>query len=370
MDDTLLPLETAWMQRRLAAWFNAAARELPWRGTRDLYRIWVSEIMLQQTTVATVKEHFRRFTALFPDVAALAAAEENAVLRAWEGLGYYRRARNMHAAAKAITAEHGGEFPEDPRAVAALPGIGRYTLGAILSIGRDARLPILEANTVRVWTRLLAIRESPTRSDIQKRLWRAAEEFLPQRGAGAFNQSLMELGALVCKPREPDCQACPLAQRCPTHAGNLWETIPAPTKKIAFTAVSEAAIVIRFNNEILLRRRGDNERWAGMWDFPRFEWNDSSTGRRQLLAQTKRLTGQPCDELRELGRIKHTVTRYRIELTGFLADSRKLAPFPRSEELRWFKRDDLADAALHVTGRKLLALALAQEGSNHGKRQS
>lgn len=191
--------------RRLLAWFRRSARTLPWRGTRDPYRIWVSEIMLQQTQVVTVVAYYQRFLARFGDVYSLAAAPEVEVLRHWEGLGYYRRARQMHQAAQLVVERHDGQLPRDSHSLRALPGIGRYTAGAILSIAHDAGEPILEANTIRLLSRLAAYREDPTRGAGQKFLWSLAEQLLPRRQAGLFNQALMELGATICTPRAPRC---------------------------------------------------------------------------------------------------------------------------------------------------------------------
>ena len=188
-------------RRRLARWYDGHARDLPWRRQNDAYSVWVSEIMLQQTQVATVCGYFTRFMAALPTIAALAEADERHVLRLWEGLGYYRRARQLHEAAQRIVAEHGGQFPRDLDAVRRLPGIGRYTAGAILSIAFDARAPILEANTTRLLARLLAYRGDPASAPGQRLLWAMAEAVLPAREAGRFNQALMELGSQVCSVR-------------------------------------------------------------------------------------------------------------------------------------------------------------------------
>ena len=208
--------------------------------------------MLQQTQVATVRAYFERFMATLPTLAALAAAEEDQVLRLWEGLGYYRRARQLHRAAKNVVAEHAGRFPRDPAAVRRLPGIGRYTAGAILSIAFDAAEPILEANTVRLLSRLLALRGDPSRAAEQQVLWEAAESLLPRRGAGTFNQALMELGSRVCQPRNPDCPRCPVAMLCPTHHAGLQDRIPARRRKPATEAVREAAVIVRRRGRVLL----------------------------------------------------------------------------------------------------------------------
>src|SRR3954469_3882474 len=201
------------LRRRLLSWFDRHRRDLPWRRDRDPYRIWVSEVMLQQTTVAAVVPYFERFLRAFPTLADLAAADEQAVLRLWEGLGYYRRARDLHRPAGALRARAAGRFPDDPEALRGLPGLGRYTLNAVLSQAFDRRLPILEANSQRVLSRLFGRAEDPRQGPARRRLWQAAAELLPARRVGAFNQALMELGALVCTPAAPRCPDCPLAAR-------------------------------------------------------------------------------------------------------------------------------------------------------------
>ena len=202
------------LRRSLLSWFERCHRDLPWRRNRDPYAIWVSEIMLQQTQVATVIPFFKRFLETFPTLADLAAAKEEQVLRLWEGLGYYRRARDLHRAARQMVAEHGGQIPQEPAILRTLPGIGRYTVGAILSQAFDRRLPILEANSQRVLCRLFGRREDPRRGPARRWLWEMAETLLPTRRVGAFNQALMELGALVCTPAAPQCAVCPVAVLC------------------------------------------------------------------------------------------------------------------------------------------------------------
>ena len=235
----LLP-DSAWLRsfrRRLLAWFDQNARVLPWRRSRDPYAVWLSEIMLQQTQVATVIGYFDRFLARFPTIEALARADEHEVLRLWEGLGYYRRARQLHRAARIIVAEHGGRFPRDPSIVRRLPGIGRYTAGAILSIAFDAREPILEANTLRLLSRLLCYDGDPRSPDGQRLLWAMAEALLPRRGSGRLNQALMELGSEVCTARSPRCEQCPVAPAVPRE--------PAGTASGDSAAEGEAAHRVR-----------------------------------------------------------------------------------------------------------------------------
>ena len=240
-------------RRRLLAWYRRAARQLPWRQTRDPYAIWVSEVMLQQTQVATVQEYFVRFMDRFPDVAVLARADQASVLRVWEGLGYYRRARHLHQAAQQIVHGHGGQLPRDIHSLRRLPGIGRYTAGAILSMAFDAREPILEANSIRVLTRLLAFQQDPGRPAAQHMLWSFAGSLLPKKDVGSYNQALMELGSRICTPRKPLCDDCPVALQCAGHRLQLQDRLPAAKKTVAYQEVHEVAVVIRRRGRVARR---------------------------------------------------------------------------------------------------------------------
>src|SRR3954454_12588148 len=287
---------SAWrrsLSKKLLVWFQQHACDLPWRQTRDLYAIWISEIMLQQTQVATVVPYFQRFLARFPDVTALAAADEHEVLKLWEGLGYYRRARQLHAAARKITSDHNGQFPTSMDAVRSLPGIGRYTAGAILSIGLDQRLPILEANTIRLLSRLTAYRGDVNSGAGRQRLWKIAEAILPKHECGAFNQALMEVGSVICTPRSPACSECPVVALCGAHRNQLVVKIPRPAKSKNYENVTEIAVIIRRGISVLLRQCRPGERWAGLWDFPRFAAaGESNTALdRQIAKRVRDLVG-------------------------------------------------------------------------------
>jgi A/G-specific adenine glycosylase len=343
-------------RRRLLTWFRRHARDLPWRRSRDPYYVWVSEIMLQQTQVATVVDYFRRFTAEFPTIDALAAADEQDVLRRWEGLGYYRRARNLHRAAALLAGEHAGRFPQDMEIARRLPGIGRYTAGAILSIAFDQPQPILEANTIRLHSRLLAYPGPTHTGDAQQLLWQLAAALLPRRGAGELNQALMELGATVCLPRQPRCEACPVASLCPTFQQGLQAEIPAARPKPRVEYVREAAVVVRRGGSVLLIKRGDGERWAGLWDFPRFQVSADSDVElnAELRAGVYALTGVSVEHQCKLGTIKHGVTRFRIALECHEARclSRGISN-GRAAQLRWVKPAELACIPLSVPARRL-----------------
>lgn len=357
--------DTAWrrrLTRRLLAWYRRHQRVLPWRSSQNPYRVWISEIMLQQTQVATVVPYFERFLRAFPDVQTLAAADEHAVFRHWEGLGYYRRARQMHRAAQVICAEHGGKFPRTLEEVLKLPGVGRYTAGAIVSIAFDQRAPILEANTVRLYSRLLAFRDETTSSAGQKLLWQFAEDLLPTNNCGSFNQALMELGSQVCTPRAPRCELCPLQAECAAFQAGCQEQVPQPKAKVAFEAVNEASVVVYRSGRVLLRRRESGERWAGLWDFVRFavEARPSHEHVDELLRKTRQHSGLAVSEPRHLMTLKHGVTRFRITLDCFAATCAKGPARLTSGEWQWVVPKDLATFPLSVTGRKLARLLSAE----------
>lgn len=344
-------------RRRLLAWFTKHKRDLPWRKSQDPYRIWASEVMLQQTTVKMAEPHFVRFLKAFPTVNHLAAADESQVLRMWEGLGYYRRARAMHAAAKQIVAEHDAKLPRDVATLQTLPGIGRYTAGAIASMAYDLRAPILETNTVRVLARLLAYPDDTTKSAGQKILWSAAEEVLPQSNIAHFNQAMMELGSLVCTPSNPNCDECPVMTLCGAFAAGVQNEIPKLAAKQKITAVREASIVVRKNGQILVRQRGADERWAGMWDFPRFEITGEGPlfVRDEIITKLRTQTGITAKPGNLITTLKHGVTRYRITLDCYSAEyvSGRVGA---EKATRWVRPSELGELPLSVTARKLANL--------------
>ena len=360
--------EPAWVEAvrgRLTAWFAAEQRPLPWRADRDPYRILVSEMMLVQTTVAAVVPFFERFTREFPDFDALAGADEDRVLKAWEGLGYYRRARQLHAAAKAVVAEHGGRMPTDPAAVRALPGVGRYMAGAILSQAFDLPEPIVEANSRRVLARLLALTEDLATARAQARLWEAAAGLVPPTGAGDFNQALMELGALICTPRTPRCLLCPVEGFCEARRLGVEGDIPRPTPRPAPKEVAEACAVVVRGGRLLLVRRAGPGLWAGFWEFPTVHREGPDPAGRSagsplgLEGGVERLTGVPIAVAGLVTSLTYGVTRYRVRLDAFAATAlpgpAEPTPGPGMSAAGWFAIDDLAGLTFSAAGRKLVA---------------
>jgi len=273
--------------------------------------------MLQQTQVATVAKFFGPFLARFPSLRRLAAASEQDVFKAWEGMGYYRRARHLHQAVRLVMQCHGGQVPRDAREFGELPGVGRYICGAVLSQAYDERLPILEANSERVLCRLIGEREPPRSPVARRRLWRVATQLLPGRRCGDFNQALMELGAVLCRPSQPQCEVCPLASECRAKARRLQSRIPMRTTAPKRVHVREVAVVVWRRGRIFLCQRGDSGRWAGMWEFPRsFVAAGETPG-----SCAKRLAGQLQVQVECTARqtIKYTVTHHDISLWIFAA---------------------------------------------------
>ncbi len=341
-------------RRRLLSWFRKNARDLPWRDNKTPYRIWVSEIMLQQTQVATVIDYYQRFMKRFPTVEKLASAEQSEVLKLWEGLGYYRRARQMHAAAQIIADQWNGEFPTDIESVLSLPGIGRYSAGAILSISLDRRLPILEGNTIRLFARLLQMRSDPRTGQNQKILWRFSEQLIPQKNCGDFNQALMELGSKICRPKNPACSICPVRDSCPTRIKGLQNEIPFKSQKTKYEDVNEAVVLIERRGKYLVRKCGEGQRWAGLWDFPRFETKQSNPNL-ELSTRILELSGLSTELVSCQHQIKHAVTRFRITLDCFRAVqvSGRLKR-KKGCELVWQTKPELKQLPMSITGRKIV----------------
>jgi len=287
------------LQTRLLNWYAKNKRTLPWRGHPEAYAVWVSEIMLQQTRVETVIPYFEKWMRLFPTICALAKASERDVLNAWEGLGYYSRARNLHKAAIIVVQEHGGELPRELATLIKLPGIGRYTLGAIASIAYGMDEPALDGNLKRVYARLFDLSETIDSSASEKRLWNIARENLPKGKAGDFNQALMDLGATICIPKNPRCDACPLTGVCKSRENGTQELRPVRKPKKDVPHYIHAAGVIVNGSTVLLVQRPSKGLLGGMWEFP----NGS-------------VSGNPAKELTTVLRSEYSLTVQRKEAWG------------------------------------------------------
>ncbi|MCL4184284.1 MAG: A/G-specific adenine glycosylase, partial [Burkholderiaceae bacterium] len=261
---------------RLIEWQRRHGRhDLPWQDTRDAYRVWLSEVMLQQTQVGTVVPYYLRFVARFPDVAALAAADDGEVLSLWSGLGYYSRARNLHRCAREVVARHGGAFPDDPRCLAALPGIGRSTAAAIAVFAFGRRAAILDGNVRRVLCRHAGVRGFPGERAVENTLWRIAESELPQTGVEAYTQGLMDLGALLCTRTRPSCGACPIGADCRAYREGSVAELPTPRPRRRVPLRRCEMFVVRRGDEVLLERRPPSGIWGGLWSLPQSSPRDA-----------------------------------------------------------------------------------------------
>jgi A/G-specific adenine glycosylase len=351
------------VRERLVKWYAEARRELPWRADRDAYRILVSELMLVQTTVAAAIPYFERFLRRFPTIKALAEADEAAVLKAWEGLGYYRRARQLQAAARQVVSAHGGIIPDDPAAVRALPGVGRYIAGAVLSFAFDRPEPIVEANSQRVLARLLALRGELSAAASRERLWQAAARLVPARGAGTFNQAMIELGALVCTPRQPACLICPLATLCQARRLGLQDQVPRTAPKPPPLAVTEACAVILGQEKVLIVQRGPGRLWERFWEFPTIHLDGADPGGRSfgsavsLAEGVHRLTGIQAQIGPPIITIRFSVTNHRARLIAHRATARLATPRPGLGlvDARWVELTRLGDYPFSSAGRRLIA---------------
>lgn len=317
--EPIKPEKTRAIRRKLLAWYRRHQRQLPWRATKNQtpnpYFVLVSEAMLQQTQVATVIDYFERFIKAFATVEALAAANEQEVLKLWQGLGYYRRARNLHKAAQLIVSEHGGEVPRTVEVIATLPGVGRYTAGAIASIAYSQPAPILDGNVARVLARWFAIEACIDDTATKNELWRLAAELVPKTKPGDFNQAMMELGAMVCSPRGPACLTCPVRSECDANEQGVAESLPVRQKKVAQKVVQHHVLAIKRRGKYLFSQRPANGLWANMWELPTFEDMDAVPKERDVAKRIKLQTGLQLASLNKVNSMQHQTTHRKIQFT-------------------------------------------------------
>ena len=350
----------------LLTWFDQHARTMPWREEPSPYRVWVSEVMLQQTQIATVIPYFERFMARFPTVQSLAQASLDEVLKLWEGLGYYRRARHLHQAAQIITRTHGGAIPADEQALLALPGVGRYTAGAIRSIAFGLPAPILDGNVKRVLARVDDIEEPIDLSRTEKQLWARAAELVDPDHPGAFNQALMELGSLVCRPSQPACQACPVRHFCLAYERGVQHLRPVrrPRKKTPhFHVVAGVVWRPRHPEQFLIAKRPDDAMLGGLWEFPGGKQEPGETLSQALERELWEELGIQVSVGEKLTVVKHAFSHFRITLHAFHV--RHLSGTPRRlgvADWRWVTLQDVSTFAFAKTDQAIIA-ALSKERS-------
>jgi A/G-specific adenine glycosylase len=339
---------------RLIAWqLRHGRHDLPWQGTRDPYRIWVSEIMLQQTQVATVIGYFRRFLARFPAIADLAAAPEDEVLRLWSGLGYYGRARNLHRAARLIMERHGGAFPREFDAIAALPGIGRSTAAAIAAFAFGERRAILDGNVKRVLARRFGVEGYPGEPAVEKRLWALAEALLPKEGIETYTQALMDLGAAVCLRSSPRCTACPLQEDCVARQQNRQRELPGPRPRKTLPEKHTVMLILRHGPDVLLEKRPSAGLWGGLWSLPEIRPEDDP----EAVCLTR--FGLKTRRLPALAGLTHTFTHFQLRITPQPMAVQTLPHGIAEPGTLWLPLEESIEAAIPAPVRTLLKRVLS-----------
>jgi len=345
--------QRAALRRALLQWFDRERRDLPWRRTRDPYAIWVSEVMLQQTQVSTVIPYWHRFLERFPTVTSLAEASEDAVFSLWRGLGYYSRARNLHAAARTIVAEHEGQLPRTAEALGKLPGFGRYTAGAVASIAFGEAAPIVDGNVARVFSRLFAVEGAPGESSREKALWALAQTHVQGERPGDFNQSLMELGALVCRSEQPACLLCPLRDHCQALAKGRVGELPPPRVRAPRKHLHLVAAVWRSERGLLLGRRKSKGLFGGLWELP----NVPSLPGETPQAAMKRALGTGVRVGKRLGEVARTLTHRELRIELFEVHSQRQPRHPDYEQLQFVEADALESLGISAAMQKAIRAA-------------
>ncbi len=311
------------VRRRLLSWFEENRRALPWRETTDPYRIWVSEVMLQQTRVDAVVSYYERFTAVFPDLPSLARAGQQEVLRVWEGLGYYARARNLHRAAQIVVERFGAKVPEDAEALRSLPGIGAYIAAAVLSIAYGKPYAVVDGNVKRVLARLLTI-EAPVNRPASDAVFRAeAQRLLYRQDPGTFNQAVMELGALVCTPRKPACGRCPAAGYCRARRAGSVAMYPVREKKKPVPQYAIAVGVVYRKEKVLITRRKSEGLLGGLWEFPGGKIAEGESAEAACRREIAEETGLDVAVKERIARVRHAYTHFRIVMDVFRCRSER-----------------------------------------------
>ncbi len=336
-------------QHLLLSWFRRSARDLPWRRTKDPYKIWVSEIMLQQTQVVTVIPYYQKWIKRFPSVESLARAPLSEVMKYWAGLGYYRRVRMLHEGAKKIVKKYGGQVPNDVHALMKLPGIGRYTAGAIASIAFGISAPILDGNVIRILTRIFAIKKDIQKPETKRQLWELSSVLVPNKNPGAFNEAMMELGATVCLPENPSCGKCPVSKMCRAHLKGKETAYPVNSKDHRLEKLTNVALILIWDGKVLLQKQPAGGRWGGLWMFP--FWKDRQTMRTE--------TGLRDEDLKHLMTVRHGFTKYQIALKVFqMQDTRFKMRESKTQiqDTRYKildkKNNSLASGILHLESRR------------------
>lgn len=330
---------------------------LPWQNTRDAYRIWLSEIMLQQTQVVAVIPYYQRFLARFPDVASLASASAEEVMAHWSGLGYYSRARNLHRCAQRVVAEYGGMFPSDPELLADLPGIGRSTAAAIAAFAYGIRAAILDGNVKRVFCRVFGVEGFPSAKPVEDQLWQRAVALLPQNDVEAYTQGLMDLGATLCTRSRPACTTCPLAKNCVALATGRVDLLPARKPKKAIPEKSTTMLVITDQDQVLLEQRPDTGIWGGLLSLPEVDGLNDCDAHSSLFDKKVANAIAPFGMIASCERLQpfsHGFTHFKLHVAPYRIRLSKRLHMAGQGRHVWYRTDRLADAPLPAPVKKLL----------------
>lgn len=344
--------------QRLIAWYQKEKRDLPWRRQKDAYRVWVSEVMLQQTKVDTVIPYYTRFMERFPTLDSLSKATEEEVLKYWEGLGYYSRARNLHAAVKEVAATYGGIVPDEEERIRTLKGVGDYTTGAILSIAYDKPIPAVDGNVLRVISRIFAIERDIGKQSTRTEITELVRDLIPKHDPSSFNQALMELGALICIPRNPKCSICPVQALCVGKAEGKEKLLPMKLKKETKKDVFLTTVVYRIHDYVLIRQRQELL-LKNLWEFPSWEVAKGTKFDAEMLRESA-LTQHGMDVLQfqYIGSLKHIFSHLRWNMEIYVADvvPGERLPIVLSEEYQWVRWGDLPQYPFPVPHQKVMGM--------------
>lgn len=346
---------------KLENWFNQSQRTMPWRTQCSPYYTWISEIMLQQTQVVTVIPYFERFIKLFPNVQALARADQDVVLKAWEGLGYYSRARNLHKAAKVICNDYNGIIPDNYEEIQNIPGIGPYTGAAIVSIAYEVPISVVDGNVLRVFCRFWGIYDDIRLPKVRDVLFEKLNAYVGKIKPSVFNQAIMELGALICTPKNPTCSKCALGDDCFAKNSSKQDSLPFKSKSKPVPTYNIVVGLIYFNNKLLIAKRKDDQMLGGLWEFPGGKINENETEKQALIREIKEEVNLDISINQKLGTIKHAYSHFKINLHAYICTSTtQNAVALSASKLKWINENDLENYAFPTANKKLFKLLKKQ----------